>query len=112
MEENKPSFSEKAVNLANFSWDLIRYIVQNGLDKVTVTDEVFNQRMEICKGCDRFHVEEEEDEEDEYDCLECGCNVILKAKVALDSCPLGKWTPDKTDWDKRFDSIMEEMDQS
>lgn len=104
MEENKLSFSEKAVNLANFSWDLIKYMAQNGFDKITVTDEVFNERIEICKACDRF----EEDDE----CLECGCNVMMKAKVIVDSCPLDKWSVDKTNWDETFDSIMKDIDQS
>jgi len=112
MEENKPSFSEKAVNLANFSWDLIKYIVENGLDKVTVTDEVFNKRIEICKECEKLSVEEDEDEDDEYECLECGCDVMIKAKIVLDSCPLDKWSADKTNWEEKFESIMKEMDQS
>lgn len=112
MEENKLSFTDKTKNLANFSWDLIRYIIQNGFDSVTVSDEVFNERMDICKGCDRLHIEKEDDGEDEYDCMECGCNVILKAKIVLDSCPLKKWEPDKTNWDETFDKIVKDMGQS
>jgi len=103
MEESKLSFIEKTKNFANFSWDLISYIAKNGLEKVTVSDEVYNQRYEICQGCEKFLKEDNE-------CLECGCDVVMKAKVIFDSCPLGKWSSDRESWEDKLEQLSEEMD--
>ena len=49
-----------------------------------VSKEVFQERLTICKGCDRF-------DKDQTRCMECGCFLMIKARLAPEFCPLGKW---------------------
>ena len=49
-EDKSPSFGEKAVNLAKFSWDLIKYVQSTNGAALTVTDEVYAERIKTCQG--------------------------------------------------------------
>ena len=49
-----------------------------------VSKEVFQERLTICKGCDRF-------DKDQTRCMECGCFLMIKARLTPEFCPLGKW---------------------
>lgn len=102
-EEQGPSFVEKAKNLANFSWDIINYVHQNGPAALTVSDEVYIKRYAICKECPRMNQRREE-------CLECGCHIPTKARIVLNSCPLNKWTADKEEWERKVEEIAKELD--
>lgn len=101
-EQKYPSLGEQAKNLAKYSWDLVNYIHQNREGVLFVSDEVYRERMTICKACDKY---------DELDnrCRQCGCFLPPKAKMILDSCPLDKWTADHQSWEKKFETIIDEI---
>ncbi len=103
-DKNYPSLIEQTKNLANFSWELVQYITQNRYAILFVSDEIYKQRIETCKGCDKY-------DELENRCRECGCYVPAKAKIILDSCPLSKWDADKETWDSKFQKIAEDIDK-
>lgn len=103
-ENQRPSIGTKAVNLAKFTWQLMNYIRENEGESLVVTDEVYKERVSICKGCEKY-------DEIENECLECGCYIPAKAKVVLDSCPLNKWTADEETWNERFAGIRERLQE-
>jgi hypothetical protein len=41
-------------------------------------------RMKTCGACDKFDASSST-------CKECGCNMLIKAKLVAAKCPLGKW---------------------
>ena len=49
-----------------------------------VTDEQLNNRIEICKTCDKFDAQE-------HRCKHCGCFLNIKASWNSEKCPLDKW---------------------
>ena len=73
-----PSLLQKARNLAHTMGDFA------GSGFKLADKEVYDQRMEICRGCDRF--------ENNRFCKECGCFMDLKAKIEVAECPLDKWS--------------------
>ncbi len=103
MSEQKdyPSLLEQGKNLAEFSFELIKKAVQTGA--LQVSDEIKNQRLEICRQCEKY-------DEKQVRCTECGCFLEGKASFSLDSCPLGKWKESNKDWmNEKFDSVIEDM---
>jgi hypothetical protein len=104
-EQDYPSLIDQGKNLAKFSWDLIKYIQTNQNGILFVTDEVYKERMTICKGCDKY-------DELENRCKECGCYVPGKAKIILDSCPLDKWKSDQSSWDEKFENIVSDIQEN
>lgn len=106
MSEDKkyPSIGQQAKNLANFSWELIQYIQNNRDNVLFVSDEVYKERVTICKSCDKY-------DELENRCTECGCYVPGKAKIILDSCPLKKWEEDRDSWEGKFEKITQKFEE-
>ena len=49
-----------------------------------VSDDVFKERMDICRGCEHFNAESER-------CNNCGCFLNIKATWNSEKCPLSKW---------------------
>jgi len=49
-----------------------------------VDDDLYNQRIEICKGCEFFNAESDR-------CKKCGCFLKIKASWNSEKCPLDKW---------------------
>ena len=47
-------------------------------------EKQFNERLDVCKSCDlyNFHTKR---------CRECGCFMMVKARIAGSKCPIGKW---------------------
>ena len=99
----EPSLLQKGINLSQYTWELLKYINDNPGKSLFVSDDVFDQRIEICRECPKFV-------KDNFMCLECGCPLQQKARMILDACPLEKWDIDKSDWDTRFDRIKEGID--
>jgi len=105
-EENQyPSFTKQAKNLAQFSWNLIQYIHKNQGKPLTVSDEQYHERTTICKSCIKF-------DDLENKCMECGCYIPAKAKMILDSCPLNKWRDMSGEWEEVFNKIMEDTKEN
>lgn len=104
-EKNEyPSLIQQGKNLAEFSFELIKNAIQTGA--LQVSDEVKNQRLEICRSCDKYDVEQ-------IRCKECGCFLEPKTGFSLDSCPLGKWKESKTDWmNEKFNNLIEDMEKN
>jgi hypothetical protein len=106
MSENQdyPSLVDQGKNLAKFSWDLINYIQKNQHKVLFVSDEVYEERINICKGCEKYN-------DLESRCKECGCFIPAKAKIIIDSCPLNKWKEDKESWEQKFEDITKNLDK-
>ena len=101
-EKDYPSLFQQGKNLAGFTWELLNYITKNEDKVLFVSDEVYKDRVSICRSCDRY-------DELENRCMECGCYVPGKAKIILDSCPLEKWDVDSTVWEEKFSNIQKDM---
>jgi hypothetical protein len=55
------------------------------LDDPTIAPrDASRQRLEICKGCDRYR-------ENSQTCELCGCYMPLKTTMANMKCPIDKW---------------------
>jgi len=102
-EKQYPSIGQQAKNLAGFSWELIKYIHESKGGSLTVSDEQYHERTSICKSCPKF-------DDLENRCMECGCYIPAKAKMIIDSCPLDKWKDMGEEWENRFESIMQEVE--
>ena len=106
MSENQNErlpLTDKAKNLAKFSWDLIKYIHKNSGENLVVNNDVYVERINICKSCPKYL-------ELTNECAECGCYIPMKAKIILDSCPLGKWKESDESWESLFEKIVEDID--
>lgn len=61
-------------------------IAKNVLNIDILPIEVIRNRMSICSKC-----EYNNRIEGYAQCIKCACIISLKAKLAKESCPLGKW---------------------
>ena len=102
-EKDYPSLFQQGKNLAGFTWELLNYITKNEDKVLFVSDEVYEERVSICRSCDRY-------DELHNSCNNCGCYIPAKAKVILDSCPLEKWTVDSSNWEEKFEEIQKNLD--
>lgn len=90
MNENQyPSLDDQGKNLAKFTFDVLKNVLQG--EPIFSSPEVVNERMEICKKCDKY-------DEKNNRCFECGCPLQHKTRFALDGCPLKKWNADESAW--------------
>jgi len=101
--ENYPSLEQQAKNLAQFSWDLIKYVRENEGSPIAVNNEIYRERTAICKTCDKF-------DDLERRCMECGCYIPAKARIILDSCPLNKWKDVSGEWERMFSNLLKQLD--
>ena len=75
-QEQMPSLGTMAKNLGGS----LAEIAKSG---VKLCDgETYHKRFSTCQACDRLQ---------NGRCLECGCFMKLKSKLAAMKCPLGKW---------------------
>ena len=54
------------------------------MNKFFVSTEVYEDRITICKGCVYYF-------KPTGTCKACGCFMKVKHKLAMASCPIGKW---------------------
>ena len=101
-DKNYPSLLQQGKNLAEFSFELIKNAIQTGA--LEVSDEIKNQRLEICKTCEKYDAQQ-------VRCIECGCFLESKAGFALNSCPIGKWEESNKDWMERFDDVIGDLEK-
>jgi len=57
--------------------------ILNTKQVIFLTKEQKEERLNICKACDKFT--------EKQICKECNCYMPIKATVKRASCPLGKW---------------------
>ncbi len=56
-----------------------------GLDTdIRAPSELYEERLLLCRGCDMLF---------QGMCRSCGCYVELRAAVARNACPRGRWSP-------------------
>ena len=53
-------------------------------NSISVSEDVYEQRIKICKSCPKLIL-------DINVCSECGCLMPIKAKLDQAFCPIGKW---------------------
>ena len=99
-----PNIVETGQTFAPFSWAFINYLQNNYEKTLFASDEIYAERIGICKSCDKYR-------ELENECAECGCYIPMKAKIILDSCPLEKWTANSDGWDDKFKDIVKDMNK-
>lgn len=104
MEKKYPSLIEQGKNLSKFMLDVIKHVNKADGKFLLADEKLFNERMEICKKCDKYDSEQQR-------CFECGCFLGNKARIIIDSCPLGKWTESLENWEKAFEEIVTEMEE-
>jgi len=80
MTDDYPSLTQQAKNLASFATQVV-----TNKGPMFVSDEVKQQRLNICKSCEHYDASQ-------IRCKSCGCFLLQKASFALDSCPLQKWS--------------------
>jgi hypothetical protein len=54
------------------------------MNKFFVPDEIYKDRMAICKSCDHYF-------RFTGNCIKCGCFVKVKSRISVMSCPIKKW---------------------
>lgn len=54
------------------------------------TEQKFNNRKEICLGCDKL-VKKKDGDFSTYQCGKCGCWLKYKLLINSEGCPLKKW---------------------
>ena len=102
-EKQYPSIPQQGKNLAKFVWDVMKESLFNE-NTLLVSDEIYNERVEICKQCESY-------DEERNKCIECGCFLKQKARFALDSCPLKKWNANSDTFiNGKFEELMKDLD--
>lgn len=77
-----PSFFQQASGFISTAKDIVGGAMAG--DGVKVTEEVYNQRISTCMGCDYL-------EKQSIRCMKCGCFMKTKAAFKKSYCPIGKW---------------------
>jgi len=101
-EKQYPPLPQQGKNLAKFTWDILKSSLTNR-DALLVSDEIYNQRLEICKSCEWY-------DETQNRCKECGCWLEQKARWSLDSCPQDKWVENGDAFiNEHFDTLANQL---
>lgn len=61
-------------------------IIKEKVAETIITDDAFNQRMNTCQKCTFYSSDGMSPR-----CLQCGCFLDAKARLADATCPIGKW---------------------
>jgi tRNA(Ile2) C34 agmatinyltransferase TiaS len=77
-----PAMREMAKNLFTTVKEAIGHAYEG--KGVTVPDEVYTERLKICKTCPAFRTEDAR-------CMDCGCFMKAKAAFKVARCPQDKW---------------------
>lgn len=78
LKENLPSITQQGVSVLKEGF---KHLI-TGAKKTQ--EELFNERMEICRACPFFIQDQER-------CGKCGCFLKVKAKWESSHCPIGNW---------------------
>lgn len=77
-----PSFKDMVKNLAGTMKDVADGAIHG--EGILVTEEIYNQRITICNGCEFFI-------KDSKRCTQCGCFMEAKTRLKKVFCPIHKW---------------------
>ncbi len=90
-EKKLPSTSQIVRNLAVDHWRSLKAFIKG--KQVIVSQEIAEQRWEICKQCPYLKYDETNPDTNKKDgrCTECGCFMNIKTHYATAECPIGKW---------------------
>ena len=91
-EERKlPPASQLVRNLAVDHWRSLKAFIKG--EQVIVSQEIAEQRWEICKQCPYLKYDETNPDTNKKDgrCTECGCFMNVKVHYATAECPVEKW---------------------
>lgn len=82
IEPELPPLKEMAKGFLGTAKDVLLGAFQG--EDVLVTEEVYNARMNICKGCEFFRHSDNR-------CSQCGCFMEAKTRFKSTHCPIHKW---------------------
>lgn len=109
-EKQYPPIPQQGKNLAKFVWDVMSETLKNDNKPLLVSDEIYNQRLEICRSCEWY--DEEKNTGTSARCKKCGCWLQAKARMGLDSCPIGKWSENADTFiNEKFEELMKDLDK-
>lgn len=75
--------SDRPPSLHRQAWNLVSSLASFVADGCkTVSTDDYQARLNICDTCDRRRANR---------CLECGCQLSIKARGRAFECPLNKW---------------------
>lgn len=77
IEKKYPSLAQQAKNLAQTAGQIAR-------NPKVASDDLYEQRMKICRACTFFDSEQ-------VRCRKCGCRLKGKARFEGAKCPIQKW---------------------
>ena len=77
-----PSFTDMAKGLLGSAKDIVDGAIHG--EGVLVTEDVYINRMNICKGCEFFR-------QNDSRCSKCGCFMEAKTRFVKTTCPIEKW---------------------
>jgi hypothetical protein len=77
-----PSFTDMAKGLLGSVTDILGGALQG--EGVLVEENVYLNRLNICKGCEFFRHEDAR-------CSKCGCFMEAKTRFVKTTCPIQKW---------------------
>lgn len=104
-EKDYPSILQQGENLSKFVWELFQHTAKNP-ESLLVSDEIYEERLNICKSCEWYDPEP-------IRCKQCGCWLEHKARMGLDSCPIGSWTSNSDTFVKeKFEEMVKELDKN
>ena len=81
-ELNLPTKKEMASNLLKSFKRASGALVKG--EKLSVTKDIAEKRLEVCYTCPKYI-------KDQNRCSLCGCYLKAKARMATETCPIGKW---------------------
>ena len=90
-EKKLPPTSQIVRNLAVDHWRSLKAFIKE--KQVIVSQEIAEQRWEICKQCPYLKYDETNPDTNKKDgrCTECGCFMNIKVHYATAECPIGEW---------------------
>ena len=90
-EKKLPPATQIVRNLAVDHWRSLKAFIKG--EQVIVSQEIAEQRWEICKQCPYLKYDETNPDTNKKDgrCTECGGFMNVKAHYATAKCPIEKW---------------------
>jgi len=83
-KEEFPSLDQQFNNLSKFVFEMVTDVVTNQNFDVFCSDDVKEERLEICRTCEYFA-------QKQMRCKKCGCWLEHKAGFIASTCPIDKW---------------------